>query len=1462
MKKKIHLLVLSLFCVVFAHAEVQYVAPSDGVFRIINMRYGAAMMENFITNTVNCTAVGGVDQSGEATGGATIGGDDEYEQMWVLKKGSNGYSIQNVYTGAYIQPRTDQSKVYETSKTEAFFSIVENKNPNLGAVCYDIWDSNSQGLHCNSSSNVVRWGSNADDGDAASEWRFVSVNISLDKIAEVRAEYAELMTVQDKREGYQAILNQVFVDSACTVLQEAYASKTADALRAELKDQLPAELLDMVVKTKTGEWGEKNEKAEKPSWNSAYAKKFRVQMIEPYSIAGEITEWIGHQAHSNMDNPTGIYANKRGVLYVMVSDTVPTGGELWACWLNGHSKMPNYNNGYSNGVRLNAGLNIIPFGNDGSALYINYLVHTFDNSKKEFGHKLSDFPDLKVHIEGGYINGYYNVAGDELYTPDTDADWMYYEERANLDNITILGRYEVLQFELNDVVDHYDEKSKEYWSHRGLAALFPEELPQSLPENQRINAVVEAWDRIFLAEKLTLGVASRAEAEAANKLYPRWDGSWKNAAEIYNYDDELYKFCNNIKERDGDYGEYYNHHGLAFGTRTGYMYGSWDHSGYHINTTPSILTAIATEAGPTWGPAHEIGHQHQALYTLNGEMEVTNNTFANIAVWYMGMGTSRVNGDQGNLANAYDNFKKGNFLFGNNIWVLTQRYYRLWLYYHRVGHNTQFYPRLFELIRKSPMERSFGNDSEMRPNDKGVLENVGFQLTNGAKSYLHFYKLCCEAAQEDLTEFFRAYGYFVPVDGAFVGDYTNSKYYLTQAQIDAAIAEVKAKNYPVNNKVLFINDCTNKVTYGHDGKTRRSFWDPETGAGKNAEVGNYIDYLSKDGITGEYMYSLANLRTKKITIEGGHGAVGFAIYDKNGVIKAFSNNHVFEINDDVAAMLRKGEVELVAVAPFGEDVAILNKATQGTPEEQLARLEDALKVAKKYIAKSDTTGTKIGFLIPDSVEEYSELITRIEDVVANADTTEYSFGEWYVTLDAANADIEVDATKRVPFSPYCFYSIAVVDEKSSKEHYMEYTTNGLGAAECASEKLPENMHWMFIENGDGTCHIQHRVTGHYIAAAKKNERVVATSTDIEKAGTYVMKLAAPGEFTLQPANNQDLCLLSSSGLSYQVFAGISNAKWAVRLEDDMLALPDTITEEEVPVYYLLRTDNGQYAHYNTFGVFDKGRISSKLYDDAENLQFWFYFLNGSEKGQYVMYNYDQEKPVAIMNDSLLYVGFDATPEYTIALDEAGTSFKLSYEQGCWFMDSLGQRPLAVLSSVTYTPWKLQYIRTISLTNEPLREIVLSKASATIVEGDSLQLDYNTAPKYATNHEVSWKSSNEKVATVSSTGVVKAISVGTAIITATAKDGSGVKAACKVSVNKADAGISNATAGGVSIQNQGGVITIAGLAKGAAVEVYDAAGKLIAAATAVNGIVTVDTGLTVGNTVIVKMQGDIVKTSLK
>ena len=83
--------------------------------------------------------------------------------------------------------------------------------------------------------------------------------------------------------------------------------------------------------------------------------------------------------------------------------------------------------------------------------------------------------------------------------------------------------------------------------------------------------------------------------------------------------------------------------------------------------------------------------------------------------------------------------------------------------------------------------------------------------------------------------------------------------------------------------------------------------------------------------------------------------------------------------------------------------------------------------------------------------------------------------------------------------------------------------------------------------------------------------------------------------------------------------------------------------------------------------------------------------------------------------------------------------------------------------------------------QPVTSIKLNKTSVTLKKGNKLTLKAIAYPKNANNRAVVWKSSNKKVATVSSKGVVKAVRNGTATITVTAKDGSKKKAVCKIQV---------------------------------------------------------------------------------
>lgn len=81
-------------------------------------------------------------------------------------------------------------------------------------------------------------------------------------------------------------------------------------------------------------------------------------------------------------------------------------------------------------------------------------------------------------------------------------------------------------------------------------------------------------------------------------------------------------------------------------------------------------------------------------------------------------------------------------------------------------------------------------------------------------------------------------------------------------------------------------------------------------------------------------------------------------------------------------------------------------------------------------------------------------------------------------------------------------------------------------------------------------------------------------------------------------------------------------------------------------------------------------------------------------------------------------------------------------------------------------------------------ITLSASSATLTEGDTLAITATVLPNNAADKSVIWSSSNSNVATVDNAGKATAIAPGTATITATANDSSGVRASCEVTVTPA------------------------------------------------------------------------------
>ena len=83
--------------------------------------------------------------------------------------------------------------------------------------------------------------------------------------------------------------------------------------------------------------------------------------------------------------------------------------------------------------------------------------------------------------------------------------------------------------------------------------------------------------------------------------------------------------------------------------------------------------------------------------------------------------------------------------------------------------------------------------------------------------------------------------------------------------------------------------------------------------------------------------------------------------------------------------------------------------------------------------------------------------------------------------------------------------------------------------------------------------------------------------------------------------------------------------------------------------------------------------------------------------------------------------------------------------------------------------------------QPVTRISLNRSSVSMNAGETFQLTASVQPSTANNKEITWSSDTPEIAAVSENGLVTALKKGTAVITAEAQDGSGVKATSKITV---------------------------------------------------------------------------------
>ncbi|MBR5593952.1 MAG: discoidin domain-containing protein [Bacteroidaceae bacterium] len=1032
-------------------------------------------------------------------------------QEWYVTKDGDYYVLRNVACGKYLRGAYSYGAAWGmTDDYSSAFNKFQLLTSNSTLNTLKTKDSDGYGhMHDdnngdNGGYNVVGWLNG--DGNSGSHWTITKVDYTAEQITEL----LEMAPTVAEVASYSTALNALFNDGAGACVAPKLSS--LDAAKATSEYQaLPTGLKAMVDKVYGDAWAEDNADNTKDGWEAEYAKKFRVQMYEPYSIAGDITSWLGINSHANNDNPTGIYMPAAGTLYVMVEGEIKTGATLRL--VDGYTNRRINGTTTESAVELRPGLNVINYTGNTGMLYICYNVDTYNPNgatpTEKFPRKLSEFAPLKIHIEGGAINGFYNACGDfrattdaenlwKTYTGasvDADADWEYMETRANLSILPILGHREILLLQLEDEQEG-----------PGLRSLLPDRIncpstPYSYaeswadygmgcdPSTGKINIVMEAWDRIFYSQLATMGLVSNSQMERMNDFYPRWTKE-STPAEMYDYenksniDNKTYlEFCQGI-----DYSEYFNHHGIILGTSSGNPYGAGDHVGYPIGGFSAAVFDLPNTAGSTWGPAHEIGHQHQGLLTLNGLTEVTNNLFSNISLWYKGMSTSRYNGSDGSLESVLNAFNtNGSDIYTNNIWALTHLYYRLWLYYHLAGNNTQFYPRLFELLRNEQMQKGY---------------NV-----SGDVSTLHFYKLTCQAAGEDLTEFFRAHGYFSVMEDRFVGDYSNSIYNVSQAMIDEAIAEVKAMRDAEGNplkenlSIIFINDDDENATYlQHDGKTAREIYNETT---PNSDLGSVTDFIAGN-VPVETTYTATLSDNGTITMSGGTGGVGFLIVNEKGEIISFSNKATFALSDKAMEAIVSGNATIKAVDSQSNVV----EAEVNLTALQKGVLGALISKAQSIVDKVDDTYTKIGYFKKAAVAGLESSLEYAKEVYAGSSGYEAA----YDLLYAEYAKVLENKDAKIPFNPSLTY---IIKNKAYSSETMWVNGSGVVRSEGGVDQTSDDARWKFVETSTAGVYNIRTLSNKYIPAVQQSVSMNATSDKADNDALYTLEEVADGVWAIK-----------------------------------------------------------------------------------------------------------------------------------------------------------------------------------------------------------------------------------------------------------------------------------------------------------------------------------------------------------
>lgn len=248
-----------------------------------------------------------------------------------------------------------------------------------------------------------------------------------------------------QQDDQHSLLLNVFTDITCSALKPEVSEKQIALL--------PGYFADLALKLRNNSY-------------NAWEKEFRIRDYSPYSNIEEWSEKLMTKQYSDLDNPTGIYAQKNDSLIVLVGDT------------HGHSitlQSVTDNNISGSFYFLKEGINKIGIKNTGM-LYVMYTS------------KPGEQP-IRIHIPpgNGTVNGFF-----DLKEHKTDAKYAELLQKATYKYFCIRG-----------------EKIMFYF-HR-------EQLLQDMPS--QIVSAINLWDDIVGWQHELMGIDDIRPSQVNNHMF-------------------------------------------------------------------------------------------------------------------------------------------------------------------------------------------------------------------------------------------------------------------------------------------------------------------------------------------------------------------------------------------------------------------------------------------------------------------------------------------------------------------------------------------------------------------------------------------------------------------------------------------------------------------------------------------------------------------------------------------------------------------------------------------------------------------------------------------------------------------------------------------------------------------------------------------------------------------------------